>query len=258
MKAEQIRSEYELRLFNKSFGLVDRFAGKADFLAYFYEKVRKRYTSKGNYDNWLSTYNYLEAFTEGKCLFEDVDEKFCERFREYLKTTTTIKSKWAKLSQNSQHSYFNKFKAALKEAFEEKLFVENPARRVKGIPQDETHREFLTIEEIRALRDTVCEHPVLKSAALFSALTGLRWSDIMKLTWADVFHSVVDGYYIRFIRKKITFHCFRHTYATLQLTMGTDIYTVSKLLGHRQLKTTEIYAKVIDKKKIEAASRIQL
>ncbi|HLT87717.1 MAG TPA: site-specific integrase, partial [Sphingobacterium sp.] len=311
MKAEQIRSEYELRLFNKSFGLVDRFAGKADFLAYFYEKVRKRYTSKGNYDNWLSTYNYLEAFTDGKCLFEDVDEKFCERFREYLKTTTTIKSKWAKLSQNSQHSYFNKFKAALKEAFEEKLFVENPARRVKGIPQDETHREFLTIEELRALRDTVCEHPVLKSAALFSALTGLRWSDIMKLTWADVFHSVVDGYYIRFtqqktkgaeilpiseqaycllgepqsakerifaglkysaytnlilarwvmnagIRKKITFHCFRHTYATLQLTMGTDIYTVSKLLGHRQLKTTEIYAKVIDKKKIEAASRIQL
>jgi integrase len=58
------------------------------------------------------------------------------------------------------------------------------------------------------------------------------------------------------INKKITFHCARHSFATLQLSMNTDIYTVSKLLGHRHLKTTEIYAKVIDKKKIEAAKRI--
>lgn len=58
------------------------------------------------------------------------------------------------------------------------------------------------------------------------------------------------------IDKHITFHSARHTFATLHLTMNTDIYTVSKLLGHRHLKTTEIYAKVIDKKKIEAVSNI--
>jgi len=60
------------------------------------------------------------------------------------------------------------------------------------------------------------------------------------------------------ITKTITFHCARHTYATLQLTMGTDIYTVSKLLGHKELKTTQIYAKIIDDKKKDAANRIQL
>lgn len=60
------------------------------------------------------------------------------------------------------------------------------------------------------------------------------------------------------ITKHITFHCARHTYATLQITLGTDIYTVSKLLGHRHLKTTEIYAKVIDHKKQEAANKIKL
>jgi integrase len=60
------------------------------------------------------------------------------------------------------------------------------------------------------------------------------------------------------VSKTITFHCARHTYATLQLTLGTDIYTVSKLLGHRELKTTQIYAKIIDEKKKEAANRIKL
>ena len=58
------------------------------------------------------------------------------------------------------------------------------------------------------------------------------------------------------IDKHITYHSSRHTFATLQLTMDTDIYTVSKLLGHRNLKTTEIYGKVIDKKKIDAVSKI--
>ena len=60
------------------------------------------------------------------------------------------------------------------------------------------------------------------------------------------------------VSKTISFHCARHTYATLQLTLGTDIYTVSKLLGHKELKTTQIYAKVIDEKKREAANKIHL
>jgi len=44
----------------------------------------------------------------------------------------------------------------------------------------------------------------------------------------------------------------------LQLTLGTDIYTVSKLLGHKDLKTTQIYAKIIDERKKEAANKIKL
>ena len=60
------------------------------------------------------------------------------------------------------------------------------------------------------------------------------------------------------ITKHITFHSFRHTFATLQLSMGTDIFTVSKLLGHKDIKTTQIYTKIIDSKKKEAATRIHL
>jgi len=152
---------------------------------------------------------------------------------------------------------------------------------------------------------------MLKKAALFSALTGLRFSDIQKMVWGEVLHIDGSGYFVQFkqqktkgvelqpispqaynllgqpqapgakvftgltysawvnshlfkwltkagITKHITFHCFRHTFATLQLNGGTDIYTVSKMLGHRELKTTQVYAKIIDATKRKAANSITL
>ena len=183
--------------------------------------------------------------------------------------------------------------------------------RDRSIIPEESERGFLTYDELKALANTPCEIPVLGNAFLFSASTGLRWSDIEKLTWHEVQHSKEMGYYIRFRQKKtkgletlpfsenafnllpkqepdmdlvfgnlkysawynvklkqwimkagisknITFHSARHTYATLQLTLGTDIYTVSKLLGHKNISTTQIYAKVIDEKKRVAANKIMI
>lgn len=60
------------------------------------------------------------------------------------------------------------------------------------------------------------------------------------------------------INKKITFHCARHTFATLQITLGTDIYTLSKMLGHKNIKNTQIYAKIVNEKKREAANKMKL
>ena len=52
------------------------------------------------------------------------------------------------------------------------------------------------------------------------------------------------------------FHTSRHTFATMMLTLGADLYTTSKLLGHTQVKTTTIYAKIVDKKKDEAVNLV--
>lgn len=56
------------------------------------------------------------------------------------------------------------------------------------------------------------------------------------------------------IEKRISFHCARHTFATLALTRGADLYSISKLLGHTNVKTTQVYATIIDQRKKETAN----
>ena len=283
--------------------------GEQNFVAYFKKLADKRKAS--NYDNWVSAYNYLEAFTGGCLKFADLDETFCNDFKEHLLTTKSNKSKEATLSQNSAVSYFNKVKATLKQAYKDGYLQQDLNAKVEPIKAAETRRNFLTLEEVNRLVKTDCKNPLMKRASLFSILTGLRISDILKLEWSELHHSKANGYYIQFrqektegeevlpiseqafhllgkrgkaadkvfaglkysayenkhisqwiadagITKKITFHSFRHTFACLQLANGTDIYTVSKMLGHRELKTTQIYAKVIDQTKRTAADKIKL
>lgn len=283
--------------------------GAQNFVEYFKKLTDKR--REPNRQNWLSTYNYLHAFTKGARRFADLNEIFCNEFRDYLLSTESVKSKKVTLSVNSASSYFNKLKAAMKQAYKDGLLTVDVNAKVSSIKPEETQRNFLTEDELNELAATECDSPLLKRAALFSALSGLRFSDIQKLRWVNVEHIRGRGYCIRFrqqktkgvelldisdqarelmgkkgsgndlvfeglyysahqnkilaawikdagITKDITFHCFRHTYATLQLSMGTDIYTVSKLLGHRELKTTQVYAKVIDQRKREAVNKIQI
>lgn len=58
-----------------------------------------------------------------------------------------------------------------------------------------------------------------------------------------------------FLAQPITFHCSRHTAATLNLSLGTPIETVSKIMGHTKISTTQIYAKILDQKRKEAVDK---
>jgi len=283
--------------------------GEQNFVDYFKQLANKRKAS--NHNNWISALHYLEAFTNGHLRFADLNEKIFEDFKEYLLTTKSKKSSKTTLSQNSAVSYFNKVKATLKQAYKDGLIQTDLNARISPIKATETRREHLTIEELNELVKTPCHNDLMKRAALFSALTGLRFSDIQKMTWSEIEYIEGKGYYVNYSQKKtkgvevlpiseqarelcgtqstptekifnglnysayenkhlakwiglagitkdITFHCFRHTYATLQLFNGTDIYTVSKMLGHKDLKTTQIYAKIVDDTKRKAADNIKL
>jgi integrase len=299
----EIYSEHE----KEQLRIID--LGEQSFVEYFRKLAKKRTSS--NHDNWTAALKYLETFTNGSLKFADLNERVLEDFKEYLLTTKSNKSNKTTLSQNSAVSYFNKVKAALKQAYRDDILQTDLNAKVKSIPTAETRREFLTLEELNMLVKTPCNDELLKRAALFSALTGLRFSDIQKLTWKEVGYIEGQGYFLNFSQKKtkgvetlpisdqaytllgiqeeltnnvfaglkysayhnkhlfqwigaagitknITFHCFRHTYATLQLFNGTDIYTVSKMLGHRDLKTTQVYAKIVDVAKRKAADNIKI
>ncbi len=300
--AESIRSKRQLEIQFDEHGFKPKGNLEGDFLKYFRKLTNNRYESQGNYGNWLSTLKQLESYKKNGATFGDVDKDFVEGFKQHLLSNNDIK-------QNTRVSYYRKFLHSLKSAIKDGHLDNNPAKSVDSLKEESTSREYLTLEELKVLAKTDCKVEIFKSAFLFSALTGLRFSDIQALTWSDLQGNNKDGYFIRFkqkktgqhetlmipksarklmgerndndapifknliysawyntklqdwvddakINKKITFHCARHSFATLQLTMGTDIYTVSKLLGHKDLKTTEIYGKIIDQKKHDAMNKM--
>ncbi len=297
-QADFIKGKYEILNTRKS---------KTRFLDYYESVKQDRIDTQANYDNWDAAQKHIEKYCPLTLTFQDVDKNFVEGFKRYLNEKAKTKSD-VPLAQNSKYTYFNKFRAALKQAFEEDYLQVNVIKGVKGFEMGETKREYLTLSEVQNLSKAECKHKMLKKAFLFSCMTGLRWSDINKMLWSEVrdedessriifkqyktdgleylyiseearellgerqgmndrvfvglkygahFNAEILRWCMRAgITKHITFHSARHTNAVLLLSHGADIYTVSKLLGHREIRTTQIYAKIVDQKAKEASTLI--
>lgn len=299
-KAEYLQGKFDLKNTTKS---------KRTFLNYFDEKTEEKNTedSLKNYGNWFSTLKHLRNVVSPNMTFEEIDDAFIKKVKNYFDFEAKTKSDLL-LSQNSKYSYFNKFKAALRSAFDDGYLTINYAAKIKSFEQAESQREYLTFDELQALAKTECKYDHLKRAFLFSCLAGMRWSDINTLVWSEVrdegdisrinfrqektegveylyispqarellgerqdlservfkglkysmtFNTEITRWCNRAgVHKHITFHSARHTNAVLLLENGADIYTVSKRLGHKEIRTTAIYAKIVDKKMKEAATII--
>lgn len=305
--ADQILTMKKSDFNQGKYGLQNPYKKKKIFLDFFNERMEEKINSPNNYGNWSATLVHLKRCISPTLTFEEVDEAFVKRVRKYFDTEAKTKSDTL-LAGNSKYSYFNKFKATLRDAFDEGYTSINYGAKIKSFEQQESQREYLTHDELQNLAKIDCKYPILKKAFIFSSLVGLRWIDIQTLIWSEV-RDLEDGFKLHFqqektggiqylyiseqargllgkrrspsdrvfvglkysavyntellrwgnragITKHITFHSARHTNAVLLLENGADIYTVSKRLGHSELRTTQIYAKMVDQKNKEAANLI--
>lgn len=306
--AKKILAIREAEFYQGRFNLKNTAKSKRRFLDFFIEKAEEKSDSQNNYGNWTATLVHLKRHIPPGTVFEEIDDAFVKRVRNYFDKEARTKSDLP-LALNSKYSYFNKFKASLRSAFNEGYLSINYAAQAKSFEQAESQREYLTFKELQNLSNAPCKYEVLKRAFLFSCLTGLRWSDINAMIWSEVrdededvirinfrqqktdgveylyiskqardllgerkeaqdrvfvglkYSAVYNNEIVRWcnragISKHITFHSARHTNAVLLLENGADIYTVSKRLGHREIRTTAIYAKIVDMKMKEASNLI--
>lgn len=301
-QAEAVRAIRELSLINEQFGFIDKAKQKLDFLAYYKNKLPQ------HDKKWEKVYLHFKKFVNDKCSVGDISVELCNGFRSYLLNAKQLQRQNLLLHQNSAAGYWSTFRGFLALAFKEKYLLENINEHLEKIGKQDTRKQFLTVEEVRALFNTPCRVPVLRVASLFSCLTGLRFSDIRALKWENFEIYPDGGHCIRLqsiktkaeflnpisndayelcgepkkgtvfngfsksmlqnvlpgwlkqagITKHITFHCFRHTFATLLVSYGSEIYTVSKMLSHKNVSTTQIYADLIDEKKRQAADTIKI
>ncbi len=283
--ARSIRDKREQEIIENKYDLdLNLLIDDMDFIAYFEEIVRQH---PDDHRCWQNTLNHLRKFSKDELKLASVNDSFCQGFYDYLLKNIAI---------NTAGMYLSKIKTALNRLVKEKRIPRNPAQFV-SIKSEDTHREFLTDEELNTL--VACQTPYIemRSAFLFSCMTGLRLSDIKKVR-----HSNLEGRYLKVhitktkenvriplsqsaltilekvrdqrpkddlafrlttdqnvnrqlrlwvtaagIDKHISFHCARHTFATRCLPHGLDVNEVRKLLAHKDIRATMVYAKSVDK-----------
>ena len=311
IKAQRIKE-----MANNQAGIKNTTGGKMlllDWMEHVIEQKRKNGQSEKRAETCKCANLKLMEYVDGrKIRLQDIDKDFVLGYIDFLRKTRNKRG--GTLAAATAKIYYTIFANALKIALCDGLLAANPMDRVtadekKPLGARSMARVFLTIEEVKAFqavetpngRDT-------KAAFMFSCFTGLRYSDIVSLTWQDI-HKTDNGLEIvkkmvktqndvcvpvsnvalrwmpkqgeakwddlvfhvpclqwvekclkdiakaAGIAKNVTFHTARHTFATMQLTLGGDIYTISRLLGHTDIKTTQIYAEVVNQKKRDAISK---
>lgn len=325
--ANAIKAQYIIDIQNGEYGFKDRNRSrKLNFITYC-EEMAAEYEANGQNSCAVLMRSAIKRMTDYKgknITFNHIDKDFLIGFIEYLNSDIRDFDKAAKdknrkpkpLSNVYKEALFARIMVALNKAERDGIILKNPGkdidRKLKPHSEQKT-RCYLTLEEIQKIIETEYKPDNdIKPAFLFCCFSGLRYSDVSKLTWKEITVSQ-DGYAqiettmqktgksitiplsdnalkwlperegslhesrifyklpdqvnnadVRLrtlikkagISKHVTFHVARHSFATLTLTYGADLYTVSKLLGHANIRTTQVYAKIVDESKRKAVNLI--
>jgi len=281
---------------NRVNNILDDSRKEGFFMIYFDNFVRNKGNSISDTQVYHSLRKQIVGFRGDQMRIQDIDYAYCRDFLSYLQNSP---SKWGKPKSSATiNSYYKKFRLCLKEIVREGILPKNPTDDIKVPKPIHKEREFLTKDEVISLIRTDLKYENLKRFFLLSCFTGLRHSDVKRLTWKNV---VVedDRYFLKFtisktkepikiplspdavkilgvrrgdddkvisglvysgyhnmilkqwaimagIKKEITPHIARHTFATLFASQTKDWKSLQYILGHSDIRTTQVYAKLID------------
>jgi site-specific recombinase XerD len=269
------------------------------------ELVGKEY-AVGTLKRFKAALSSLTAFLKSKYQTEDfpisdLSHEFITEYEFYLKSVRNVE-------HNTAMGIIKKLKKIVRLCVANNWLEKDPFMNYKVKIKD-TNRAYLLEDELKRLVSKQIEIDrlgLVRDVFVFSCYTGLAYSDIEKLTTADIAIGIdgekwiftnrkktetasripllpvalriiekyasdprvensgkllpmmtnqrMNGYLKELsdmcdIKKELTFHCARHTFATtVTLTNGVPIETVSKMLGHKSIRTTQQYAKIIDRK----------
>ncbi len=325
--ANAVKSERIVSIQNGEFGFKDiKRTRRLNFIQYL-ENMATNYEENGQTACGVLMRSCIRRLVDykGRAIpFSSVNKEYLIGFIDYLnnerydfdKGDKKKDRKPRKLSGVYKEALFARVMVALNKAEREGIILKNPGKSIDANLKpraEEKTRAYLTLEEVKKIADTDYRPDNdVKPAFMFACFTGLRYSDIFKLTWGeltvgpdgtmrldtkmkktgkDIYiplsdnaiawlperGDAVDKARIFYklpdqvgnadarlhtltekagIKKHVSFHVARHTFATLTLTYGADLYTVSKLLGHANMRTTQIYAKIVDENKRKAVNLI--
>ncbi len=140
---------------------------------------------------------HLEQFTQRLLLLpSDLTPVFCTDFWQYLHTRCGLHG-------HTPAGYFGKFRQFLGHLVREGLLTDNPARDVRTQSHTAHPKKPLTFKELQLLAETPCSNTEVKELFLFACNTGLRWSDVSRLTLANI--CPAEGI-MQFTQQKVASH----------------------------------------------------
>ena len=253
------------------------------FLTFFREEVANSSLKESTRQNHLSTLELLQEFKK-EVQFTDLTFEFVSSFDNYLQSKgyhlNTIAKHMKHLKRYVNVAINKDYMDVQKYAFR-KYKIKSVEGRHSHLSPEELHK----LEDLQ-LGGKYAKLQKTKDSFLFCCYAGLRYSDFTNLTSANIvefqqetwliYKSVKTGIEVRLplyllfegkgihilqryinkelsilgklaeIDKRISFHTARHTNATLLIYSGANITTVQKLLGHKSVKTTQVYANIMD------------